>query len=94
MSFFILEICSSKGAYETKPGKKIKLDIDATEKILLDNGYEIVCNAKVMLIIKNRIETSVYPDGRLLLRTDLKDDAKDSAEKIYRLLRKAPQAQR
>ena len=86
MSFFILEICSSKGAYEAKPEMKMKIDMDRSEKIFRENGYEIICNARVLLIVKKECEITVYPDGRLLLKTDSNEEARESADGIYRVL--------
>jgi hypothetical protein len=50
------------------------------------HGYEIVCDAKVMLIVNNDCETSIYPSGKLIVKTASKEFAEDVADRIYKLI--------
>ena len=86
MTFETLKICKSKGAYEAIPTKNTKLDLDALEKKLMSAGYKIICNAKVMLIVEDKCEVSIFPNGRLLLKTNLENQARESAEIVYELI--------
>ena len=86
MTFYILKVCSSKGAFEAIPKKNIKLDLDAVEMKLIQTGYRIICNAKVILIIEYQCEVSIFSNGRLLLKTGLENRAKECADTIYELI--------
>jgi hypothetical protein len=89
MSFYVLKICKSKGAYESIPKEPMKLNLDTIEQKVVEAGYEIICNAKVMLIVDAGCEVSIFPNGQLLLKTVSEQVAKSTAEKVYELIFKA-----
>ncbi len=82
MEFLAVKPCRHD-AFEAIPKKKTSLDLDEAEKILGANGYEILANPKVMLVVKKVQEITVYPHGRLLMHP-VKDRA--VAERIAREL--------
>ena len=71
-------------AFEAVPKGKVSLDLDEIEKVLSEKGYEILSNPKVMLVVKKKVEISIYPRGRLLMHpvTD-KDEAERLAKELY-----------
>jgi hypothetical protein len=70
-------------AYEAVPKGRVSLDLDKSEIVLCESGYEILSNPKVMLVVKKDIEITIYPAGRLLMHP-VKDRA--DAERIARQL--------
>jgi hypothetical protein len=71
-------------AYEAIPKGKVNLDIDECERILSQNGYEILSNPKVMLVVKKGVEISIYPRGRLLMHpVSGREDAERIAKALY-----------
>lgn len=66
MEFMAVKPCRFE-AYEAVPKHKVSLDLDECEKRLSSNGYEILSNAGVMLVLKREVEITLYPHGRLLL---------------------------
>ena len=66
MEFLAIKPCRHD-AYEAVPKRKIALDLDEAERVLAAKGYEILANAKVMLVVKKDHEITVYPHGRLLI---------------------------
>ena len=83
---YSLKLCGSKGAYETKTGSRMTIDMDRLEKKMMEAGYEIICNAKVMLIVQNGCETSIFQDGRLLLKTESEEASRRYAEEVYEII--------
>lgn len=69
------------------PKRRVKLDIDECERLLAANGYEIVSNRGVMLVVKKEIEMTLYPHGRILMHpVDSKEIASRIAEELYAAL--------
>ena len=74
-------------AYEAVPKAKISLDLDECELVLAKKGYEILSNAKVMLVVKKGVEITIYPRGRLLMHpVKGRDEAERHARAIYSAL--------
>ena len=75
-------------AYEVVPKGKVSMNLDKVEKMLSRNGYEILANPKVMLVVKKMVEISIYPSGRLLMHpvTD-RQEAERLAKDLYAALR-------
>ena len=85
----LLRPCKSTAAYEALPDAKtgnLKLDLTICHDILGTIGYEEVCNAKVLLILKKEIEVTLYPNGKLILKTDSKNQAQRVMDEIYDLI--------
>lgn len=66
LEFLAIKPCK-QDAYEAIPKGKVSLDLDRAEEVLAKNGYEILANPKVMLVVKKEVEMSIYPHGRLLM---------------------------
>ena len=76
-------------AYEAVPKGKVSLDLDEAEKVLSRNGYEILSNPKVMLVVKKKAEISIYPRGRLLMHPVAdREEAERLAKELYAALGK------
>lgn len=66
----ILRPCKNTAAFEALPDNgRLALDLDALERTLVSEGWDLVVNAAVMLIVKKRIEVSIYRSGKMLLKT-------------------------
>ncbi|MDP7264324.1 MAG: hypothetical protein QGH39_02055, partial [Candidatus Thermoplasmatota archaeon] len=76
MCFYILELCSSKGAFEAVPNTKMKLELSGLEGKFREIETKIICNARVLLIIEQFCEVTIYPDGKLLLKTESEKEAR------------------
>jgi ArsR family metal-binding transcriptional regulator len=74
-------------AYEAVPKEKVTLDLDHVEEILSKNGYEILSNPKVMLVVKKGEEITIYPRGRLLIHpVRERERAEALAKELYSAL--------
>jgi hypothetical protein len=71
-------------AFEVVPKSKVSLDLDDIERTLSRNGYEILSNPKVMLVVKKEVEITIYPHGRLLIHpVDGRERAERLAKELY-----------
>jgi len=76
-------------AYEAVPKGRVSLDLDNVERLLAKNGYEILSNPKVMLVVKKKVEISIYPHGRLLMHPVAnREEAERLAKELYGALGK------
>jgi ArsR family metal-binding transcriptional regulator len=76
-------------AYEAVPKGKVSLNLDACERVLSKNGYRILANPKVMLVVEKGVEISIYPRGRLLMHpVKEREDAERIAKELYQALGK------
>lgn len=74
-------------AYEAVPKAKVSLDLDECELALAKKGYEVLSNAKVMLVVKKGAEITIYPRGRLLMHpVSERDEAERIAKDLFRAL--------
>jgi ArsR family metal-binding transcriptional regulator len=74
-------------AFEAVPKGKVSLDLDAVEKTLSRNGYEILTNPRVMLVVRKGAEITIYPHGRLLMHpVSKREEAESLAKELYSLL--------
>ena len=86
MSGNLLRPCKSKAAFEAIPASnlgRLNLDLENCGNKLHSLAYEKVCNAKVLIIMKKEIEITIYPTGKLLLKTDSYDLAQQKMNEIY-----------
>ncbi len=82
MHYHIIQLCKSSAAIEALPKHKASMDLNEVEKLLANRGYQIVCNAKAVLIVQNNAEISIYPSGKLLIKTKDEALARDEIERI------------
>jgi ArsR family metal-binding transcriptional regulator len=61
--------------------------LDECELALAKKGYEVLSNAKVMLVVKKGAEITIYPRGRLLMHpVSERDEAERIAKDLFRAL--------
>jgi hypothetical protein len=59
------------------------LDLLRCLDALVTTGYEEVCDAKVMVIVKKDVEVTIYPTGKLIIKTDSRAIAEKAMIEIY-----------
>jgi len=60
---FKIEKCKDKGAYSAKPLKNLKIDLDKIRK-----KYNIIQDAKIGLVVKDKCEVVIYEYGELMFK--------------------------
>jgi len=43
-------------------------------------------NARVLLIVREEMETTIYPDGRMLMKTKSVTEANRNADRLYGMM--------
>jgi len=87
--YSILKPCRTTAAFEAVPRERLSLDLDRCEEIL-GPVCTIVANAGVLLVVKDRCEVSLHRDGRLVLKTDSEELAREQAGRIANWLEGTP----
>jgi ArsR family metal-binding transcriptional regulator len=83
MSFFLVKPCKSTAAYEAVPSGNLRLDLSALPSKLKPLGYELIADAKVMLVMmKHDNEISIYPSGKLLIKVHSQEVAEEIAHEL------------
>ncbi len=83
---YTIKPCKTKAVYNAIPNSKIKLDLENCLKKLEAKGYKTIFNANAILIIKKDIETSIYPDGKLILKCDDFETARKESDILLGIL--------
>ena len=86
MKFRIIRICKSE-AMSAVPQSPIRIDLGRSSASLRDNGYEVQENPVMVIAKKDKMEITLYMNGRLLVTpaTD-KNAVRDIAETFYSYL--------
>lgn len=67
---FLLQPCRNTAAFELIPRRKgAELDLERSQKTLLDLGFKLVTDARVLLILERECVINLWPSGRVLIRT-------------------------
>jgi hypothetical protein len=86
VSFYLLRPCDSSAAFELKPRKAAKLDLQRALEWLRKREFREVVDAGVMVIVERECMVNLYPSGRMLLRTSDKKLAEKLAAEVGLLL--------
>lgn len=72
-------LCKTKGSYEVKPKKNLKLDLDNIKK-----RFKTIVDTPILLVIEKEGGIIVHSHGKLVFK-DLKDEKKirEIADEIY-----------
>jgi hypothetical protein len=71
----LLRPCATSAGYLATQDRPRAVDMAALKRRLADAGYRIVIDAKVVLIVRKDVESSVYDNGKVLLKTTDKGHA-------------------
>ncbi len=73
--FVLLRPCTTSAGFTATPERTHKLDMQAFRASIEEAGYEVVIDARVMLLVRKDVESSVYSSGKVLLKTTNRDAA-------------------
>lgn len=90
MTYYLLKPCKGHAGYLSNMKKKTRVDLSYAIGQLESNGYEVM-DVKHLLIAKKDVEVTVYPNGKLLVKTDDENDARKAAEAIYDIILPDPE---
>lgn len=77
--------CKGSSGTEVLPESKLDLSMDASATALREAGMEVT-DARVLLIVRESPQVTLYPSGRMLVHTDDLDLARDRALRVLTLV--------
>lgn len=81
---FAVELCSKRAGYEVTPDEVLDVDLEQAVGRLESAGFEVLTNAGVLLVVQTGpVEVSVFESGRLLVKTDREDLAREATRATY-----------
>lgn len=90
LSGHTVELCSSKGGYEVTPEDPRELELAQASELFEAAGIDVVTDAGVLLIVDaGPCEVSVFESGRLLAKTDDREDAEAAARSVLEAIEQA-----
>ena len=78
----IIKPCSGKTAFNSVPDKKMEFDLKKIGK-----KFEVITETPYLIVIKiEKTEVTIYPSGKLMIRTKQKETAEKISKKVYELI--------
>jgi hypothetical protein len=65
----LLRPCSTSAGFTATPEPPRRIDMERLKAALLRDGYLVVVDAKIILIVRKGVESSLYDNGKVLLKT-------------------------
>lgn len=84
--------CATSAGYEARPRKPLRLSLEEAEGALRAADVEVLRNAGVVLLARAGCDVTVFPTGKLLLKTTSQQVAEDATRRIATALRVEPGA--
>lgn len=76
---FAMELCGTHGSYQIVPDGITAIDLEAVGSAIEAAGYEVGVRSRLCWTFTGRCEMTLYPSGKLMVRTEDKDLAADVA---------------
>lgn len=76
---FAMELCGTQGSYQIVPDDITTIDLGAVGGAIEAAGYEVGVRSRLCWTFTGRCEMTLYPSGKLMVRTEDKDLAADVA---------------
>lgn len=71
----MLRPCSTSAGFIATPEQQRKVRMGAFKDALAADGFEIVLDARILLLVRKGVESTVYDTGKVLLKTTEKAEA-------------------
>ena len=68
-----MELCGAKGSYQIVPDDITAIDLDAVGGAIEAAGYEVGVRSRLCWTFTGRCEMTLYPSGKLMVRTEDND---------------------
>ena len=77
---FVMEMCGNKSAWQIEVDGIAKVDLEAVGKRIEQAGYVIGIQTRLAWTFSGPAELTLYPSGKLLVKTEDKDLAAQIAQ--------------
>ena len=71
----LLRPCSTSAGFMATPEKQRKVRMAELRAALEAEGYAIKVDARILLLVKKDVESTIYDTGKVLLKTTEKEEA-------------------
>lgn len=85
----LLRPCTTSAGFMATPEQTRRVRMGEMKAAMLDAGYQIVVDAKVLLVVRRDVESSVYDTGKVILKTTDKAQAQSAYDDLRPLLESA-----
>jgi len=76
---FAMELCGTQGSYQIVPDDVETIDLDAVGGAIEAAGFEVGVRSRLCWTFSGRCEMTLYPSGKLMIRTEDKTLAEEVA---------------
>ena len=90
MTYYLLKPCKTSAGFTSTLKKRTRLNLKEAKTRLESAGYKAT-DVEVMLILEGPGGMTIYESGKILLKTDDKDEAQRLCDSIYGILGLAEQ---
>jgi hypothetical protein len=80
--YYTVRPCATSAGYEARPRRPLALTLGEAEAKLRSAQVEVVRNAGVVLLAHAGCDVTVFPTGKLLLKTTSEAVAQDATRRI------------
>lgn len=80
--YYTVRPCTTSAGYEARPRRPLGLTLPEAESALRGAGVEVVRNAGVVLLARAGCDVTVFPTGKLLLKTSSAEVAEEATRRI------------
>jgi len=77
---FAMELCGTQGAYQIVPEDVVSIELDTVGTAIESAGFEVGVRSRLCWTFFGRCEMTLYPSGKLMIRTEDKDLAAEVAQ--------------
>ncbi len=74
--------CSTAAGFMATPEQQRHVDLAGLKARLTAAGFTIMLDARVLLLVKKGTESTIYSNGKVLLKTAVKDEAEAAYEAL------------
>ena len=81
-AFYLVRPCATSAGYEARPRQPLRLSLQEAEQALRSADVEVLRNAGVVLLARAGCDVTVFPTGKLLLKTTDQAEAEAATQRI------------
>jgi hypothetical protein len=78
----LIRPCTTTAGFTATPERSRHVDLPRLKATLVGAGYEIVIDAGVILLVRRGVESSIYRNGKVLLKTREEHEAVQAYEHL------------
>ncbi len=85
MTYYLLEPCRTSAGFMSTLKGEVRLDLRRTASLLRDADYEVT-EVGPLLVVKKEVELTLYQNGKIIVKTNDREEAEKSVSEIYSLM--------